>query len=695
MSQTGLLGNRSRHTTAVAGYARRRSERGRAPRPVDGPPLLEQVADPERMLAAIRDLQARGDRAPGPDGIKPSDLGPRDAARLARDLAPLLKGGEYHPAPGRHVPIPKASGGIRVLVIRNYADRVVSRALLDLLQPHLDGLFLPTVYGFRPRRGVEDLLADLLADAHRRGCPVLATEDIRGAFDHVRLADVEADVARHVEEPALRRLIMTVVRGGDPARAVGLEQGDALSGLLLNLRLHHLLDLPLRDGPTKPTVRRYADDLSWAGTDVSECQATLDAIRDLLLPAGLTLKGKSGPPVDLRTGEAQLLGFTVSGPADAPRIGLDEKAWAALEEGLRLAYEERDPAERARTVLLGWVASRGPALRESERGPILDRLRAIAARLGFRESFPADRLPTAMAEAHGRWERRRLRALRSTTPVPTQLVDAGAPPPATPHAGATRARGVPAAGEDPPARPLPSPPEDAPPAPGAGSGPDSASGGIARSPSGTRRPSPAGAGRGGGPGTPADRAPVPASRRPAPPRPGRHPDLGVEPAVPSRHPPESPRPATPATRRPAAGGVRSTPGNVLGPCPVRSPGRPPPKPARRQSATRASPAAGSTGTACPDRGARPERPRGRAGASRPPPRRVVTGHGRRGPRSTAGGGPQLRADLPEAETSCGRGPDERVSITVADVAESEPGSRRPKARSAIDGPTPAVRDDIE
>ena len=65
------------------------------------------------------------------------------AARRVADLATALAEGTWRPSPAHRVEIPKKSGGVRKLGVPTLADRVVERALLAVLDPHVDPTLLP------------------------------------------------------------------------------------------------------------------------------------------------------------------------------------------------------------------------------------------------------------------------------------------------------------------------------------------------------------------------------------------------------------------------------------------------------------------------------------------------------------------------------------------------------------------------
>lgn len=67
-----------------------------------------------------------------------------------------LCSGSYFPPPVKGVPIPKKSGGTRMLGVPTVADRVAQTAVKLILEPMLDPLFHDNSYGYRPGRSALD-----------------------------------------------------------------------------------------------------------------------------------------------------------------------------------------------------------------------------------------------------------------------------------------------------------------------------------------------------------------------------------------------------------------------------------------------------------------------------------------------------------------------------------------------------------
>ena len=67
-----------------------------------------------------------------------------------------MSSGSYMPPPVKAVPIPKKSGGIRVLGVPTVSDRIAQTAVKLVLEPVLDPLFHPDSYGYRPGKSAHD-----------------------------------------------------------------------------------------------------------------------------------------------------------------------------------------------------------------------------------------------------------------------------------------------------------------------------------------------------------------------------------------------------------------------------------------------------------------------------------------------------------------------------------------------------------
>ncbi len=295
-----------------------------------------RVSDNRTLRLAIDHIVRYGGRATGPDHLELRALSSDEKWELARVLGRALRNGTYHPRPHRTIEIPKGPGrGTRPITILCAADRVVQRALVMILQPYLDPQFQPNSLGFRPKRGRAHAVAYAAEQAQRTGNWVLNTEDIQDAFCHVPVRRLMDILRKRVPAPRFLQLVETAITtpGGK-----GIRQGGALSPLMLNVYLDHVLDRWWnRQHPDIPLIR-VADDLLILTSDRDQARQASQALRDRLRPAGLTLKQPKGPnTADLASCEnAQWLGLDLQqGRRDLiASIPQEGSCWNALEEKL-------------------------------------------------------------------------------------------------------------------------------------------------------------------------------------------------------------------------------------------------------------------------------------------------------------------------------------------------------------------------
>ena len=85
------------------------------------------------------------------------------------DLHGRVHSGAYRALPSRRVEIPKPDGGTRPLGIAALEDKIVQKAVVDvILTPLYEPEFLGFSYGFRPGRGAHDALDALAFGIERR-----------------------------------------------------------------------------------------------------------------------------------------------------------------------------------------------------------------------------------------------------------------------------------------------------------------------------------------------------------------------------------------------------------------------------------------------------------------------------------------------------------------------------------------------
>jgi len=100
-------------------------------------------------------FQLKRDAASGVDGVTWHDYGEGLEERL-KDLHARVHRGAYRAQPSRRKYIPKPDGRKRPLGIAALEDKIVQRAVVEVLNAIYEEDFLGFSYGFRPRRSQHD-----------------------------------------------------------------------------------------------------------------------------------------------------------------------------------------------------------------------------------------------------------------------------------------------------------------------------------------------------------------------------------------------------------------------------------------------------------------------------------------------------------------------------------------------------------
>ena len=120
--------------------------------------LLHHV-DVDRLRAAYWAIEPKA--APGVDGVTWADYG-ADLEDNLRDLHVRVHRGGYRARPSRRVYIPKPDGRLRPLGVASLEDKILQRAVVEVLNAIYEADFLGFSYGFRPGRSPHHAL-DALA----------------------------------------------------------------------------------------------------------------------------------------------------------------------------------------------------------------------------------------------------------------------------------------------------------------------------------------------------------------------------------------------------------------------------------------------------------------------------------------------------------------------------------------------------
>jgi group II intron reverse transcriptase/maturase len=185
--------------------------------------------------------------APGVDGVTWHQYG-QDLEANLRDLHERVQQGRYRAVPSRRVYIPKADGRLRLLGIAALEDKVVQRAVVEVLNAIYEADFRGFSYGFRPGRGPHQALDALAVGIERKKVNWVLDADIRDFFGQLDRAWLEKFLRHRIADERVLRLIgrwlaAGVVEEGVWSEGAGAPQGASVSPLLANVYLHYVLDL--------------------------------------------------------------------------------------------------------------------------------------------------------------------------------------------------------------------------------------------------------------------------------------------------------------------------------------------------------------------------------------------------------------------------------------------------------------------
>ena len=229
--------------------------------------LLHHVT-PERLGTAYRALKRNA--APGVDGVTWHAYGQRLEDNL-RELHARVQRGAYRAKPSRRVFIPKPDGRQRPLGVAALEDKIVQRAVVEVMNAIYEEDFLGFSYGFRPGRGQHNALDALAVGLYERKVNWVLEADVRGFFDAIDHGWLLRFLEHRIGDRRLLRLIQKWLRAGvmeEGRRLVtqlGSPQGATVSPLLANVYLHYVYDLWVhqwrrRHARGDVVVVRYADD---------------------------------------------------------------------------------------------------------------------------------------------------------------------------------------------------------------------------------------------------------------------------------------------------------------------------------------------------------------------------------------------------------------------------------------------------
>jgi group II intron reverse transcriptase/maturase len=219
--------------------------------------LLDQALELSNLHQAWEAIEAN-QGVPGVDGVS-LQAWRRTWEERIHLLILKVRSNSYQPGKLRRRKIPKRTPGeYRLLRMPTITDRVLQRAVLQVLHPVFEGKFLESSFGYRPNRGLAQAVQRILV-LRENGYRWLLDADIDEFFDHVDHALLLRFLEADLPDPSLLPLIRPwlALSCDNPQAPLGIPLGSPLSPLWANVVLHRLDCSVARRG--WPMVR-YADD---------------------------------------------------------------------------------------------------------------------------------------------------------------------------------------------------------------------------------------------------------------------------------------------------------------------------------------------------------------------------------------------------------------------------------------------------
>jgi RNA-directed DNA polymerase len=258
---------------------------------------IAHMITPEALNAAFRGLRKKA--SAGVDGVT-YETYERDAARNIQALHERLKNGKYQAQPLRRVYILKEDGKQRPLSIPALEDKIVQKAVLEILNAIYEQDFLECSYGFRPGRGPHQALDEVGRVICTRPTGWILEIDITAYFDSIVRQQLMELIEKRVRDRSVLHLIRKWIQTGviEEGRLLvsetGTGQGQTISPLLANIYLHYVLDEWV-ENEVKPRLRgeaheiRFADDAVLCFQYEEDAEKVMEVLPKRFAKYGLTL----------------------------------------------------------------------------------------------------------------------------------------------------------------------------------------------------------------------------------------------------------------------------------------------------------------------------------------------------------------------------------------------------------------------
>jgi RNA-directed DNA polymerase len=261
---------------------------------------LAHILNKDMLKSSFKKLNQRG--APGIDGVRMKEYKEKIDENIF-ELYEELKSGKYRASSVRRLYIPKANGKMRPLGVPTVKDRIVQRAVGEIISRIYEPYFIDNSFGFRPGRSCHDALKKLKQSSRSKRSNYIVEADIKSYFDTVNHEWMMKFLGHRIADKQLLRIVKKWLKAGHMENGVvcrdeeGTPQGGPISPLLANIYLHYVLDLWFekkfaKSCKGKTVLIRYADDFVVCFENKEEAERFLKELAVRFKSFNLELSGE-------------------------------------------------------------------------------------------------------------------------------------------------------------------------------------------------------------------------------------------------------------------------------------------------------------------------------------------------------------------------------------------------------------------
>jgi group II intron reverse transcriptase/maturase len=199
--------------------------------------------------------------------------------------------------------IPKPDGRQRPLGIAALEDKILQRALVEVLNAIYEADFLGFSYGFRPKRSPHHALDALAVGLRRKRVNWVLDADFRDYFSSLDHRWLVRFLEHRIGDRRVLRLIQkwlsagVIEEGSWTKYEEGVPQGASVSPLLANVYLHYVFDLwahqwRRRHARGDVLIVRFADDFVMGFEYLEDAERFWADLRDRLAEFSLELNAE-------------------------------------------------------------------------------------------------------------------------------------------------------------------------------------------------------------------------------------------------------------------------------------------------------------------------------------------------------------------------------------------------------------------